>query len=80
MESLSHEPIWIALAVDALVVMANDLRDLRVVVNVREDPLSDNGVLLHLAPLFERQGAGLLEQTGRKPDLADVVDEPAQVR
>ena len=78
--SSAEQPVGIALPVDTLMVVANDLCDFRVIVDVREDALTDLGVLLHLAPLFERERAGLLEQTGGKPNLADVVDEPAQMR
>jgi hypothetical protein len=58
---------------------SDDVSDLRVVVDVAEDPLSDLGVLLHLPALFESQRPWLLEQAGRESDLADVVDEPAKV-
>ena len=34
---------------------------------------------LHLSPLIERERTGLLEQSGRQPDLSDVVDEAAEV-
>ncbi len=61
-------------------MVANDGRDLRVLVDVAEDPLADRRVLLHLPTLVERERTGLLEETGREPDLADVVHEPAQVR
>ena len=47
-----NETIWIASAIDALVVMSDNPCDLRVIVNVREDPLSDYHVLLHLTALF----------------------------
>ena len=36
-------------------------------------------VLLHLAPLLERQGAGFLKKPRRQTDLADVVNQPAQM-
>ena len=57
----------------------DDVRDLRVVVDVPEDPLADFGVLLHLPALLERQRPGLLEQARGEPDLADVVYEAAEV-
>ena len=42
-----------------------------------KDALTDRRVLLHLPTLIESQRPGLFEQTGRKPDLPDVVNEPA---
>ena len=67
--SSSAQTIGIALAVDALVVVAHDRRDLRVLVDVREDSLADRGVLLHLTALLERQRAWLLEKPGGRPIL-----------
>ena len=72
-------PVGISHAVDALVMGAHDVGDLRVVVDVAEDPLADLGVLLHLPALLEGQRARFLEQAGRQPDLSDVVDEAAKV-
>src|SRR6266540_6655939 len=60
-------------------VVADDPRDLLVVLYLRKDPFTDSGVLLHLPTLVERQWAGLLEQPRREPNFPDVVDEPAQV-
>jgi hypothetical protein len=58
-------------------MMTDHLRDLRVVLDLGQDPLADLGVLLHLPPFRERERPRLLEQPGGKPDLADVVHEPA---
>ena len=60
--------------------MTHDLGDLCVVLHLGQDPLADLGVLLHLPPLTERERARLLEESGRQPDLADVVHEPTLVR
>ena len=61
-------------------MVADDLRDLGVVVHLREDALTDHGVLLHLTALFKREGTGLSRaDPGGKTDLADVVDEAAQM-
>src|SRR5207249_6519492 len=49
-----------------------------VIVDIAQDPLADLGMALHLSALLERQWSRLLEQTGWKTDLADVVDEPAK--
>ena len=78
--SSSTQAIRVSLAVDALVVMPDDRRDLGVLVDVGEDPLADRRVLLHLASLLERQRAGLLEEPRREADLADVVNEAAEIR
>src|SRR3954471_21239240 len=37
-------------------------------------------MLLHLTPLVERKSARLLEQTGRKPNLSNVMHQAAKVR
>src|SRR5204863_1123060 len=62
-----------------LVMEANDLRHVCVRIDLHEDVLADRGMLLHLAALLERQRARLFEQAGRQTDLADVVDESAEV-
>ena len=77
---LVSKAVGIPLAVDALMMVADDRRDLRVLVDVRQDSLADRGVLLHLAPLLERERTGLLEQARWQADLADVVNEAAEVR
>ena len=59
--------------------MANDPGDLGVVIDLREDSFADLRVLFHPTSFLERQSTGLLKQSRRKPHLADVVDEPAQV-
>src|SRR4029079_13690729 len=66
-------------AVDALVMRTDDVADFRVVVDVAQDPFADLRVLLHLSTLVQCEWAGLLEQTGRKPDLPYVMDEAAKV-
>ena len=71
--------IWVALAVDPLVMVTDDRRDLRVLVDVGEDSLADRRVLLHLASLFEGERARLLQKPRRQPDLADVVNEAAEI-
>ncbi len=48
------EAVRIPLAVDALVVMTDDPRDLGVLVHMSKDALADCRVLLHLAALIER--------------------------
>jgi hypothetical protein len=60
-------------------MVSNDLRDLCVIVDFRKDPFPDDRVLFHLSTFLERQRARLLEQSGWKPDLPDVMDKTAQV-
>src|ERR1051326_2243835 len=60
-------------------VVPHDAGDLAVVVHVLEDALPDDRVLLHVAPLLEREGARLLEQARGQADLADVVNKPTQM-
>ena len=67
--SSACEAVRIPLTVPPFVVMANDPRDLRVVLDLREDSLADLGVRLHDAPLGERQCSGLLEKPGGSPIL-----------
>src|SRR5581483_4573295 len=76
---LSSETVRVTLTVDPLMMVPHHSGDFRVRVNVRKDSLSNFRVALHLASLIERQRAGLLEQTSRKSDLPDVVNEAAQV-
>ena len=74
------ESVGVTLSVDALVVMADDRGDLRVLVDVRKDALPDRRVFLHLSALLEGERTRLFEQSGRKADLPDVVHEAAEVR
>ena len=74
------ETVRIALTVDSLVVMADDPSRSPSTRHVGEDALSDRRVLLHLAALLERERAGLFEESRRKADLPDVVDEATEVR
>ena len=77
---LVAESVRISLAVDSLMVMADDSGDLRVLVDIGEDSLADRRVLLHLAAFLECQSSGFLEQTGRESDLPDVVNEAGNER
>jgi len=60
-------------------VVTNDLGDLSVVGNVRQDSLADRCVLFHLPSLLQRKGTRLFEQAHGEPDLSDVVDETAKM-
>ncbi len=77
--SIAIDAIWIAHSIDALVVRPDDVCDLRVIVDVAQDPLADFGVLLHLPAFLEGQRARLFEQARRQADLADVVHQTAEV-
>src|SRR5215208_212401 len=65
----SH-PIRVSLSVNALMVMANNPRNLGVVVDLPQDPLANHRVLLHLSTLIEIQRTRLLQESRREPDLA----------
>ena len=56
-------------------MMADDLRDLGVVFDLRENPLANRGMLLHLAPFLQSERPWLLQETCREADLPDVVDQ-----
>src|SRR5215510_8896294 len=60
-------------------MVPDDPRDVRVILNLREDVFANNRMLFHLTPFFQGQGSGLLEETRRKPDFSNVVDEPAKM-
>ena len=60
-------------------MMPNYPCDLCVVLYIRQNPLADNGMLLHPTALIQCQGAGLLQQTSWKTHFADVVHKPAQM-
>ncbi len=50
-----------------------------VVVDIGKDALGNSGVFLHLTAFVECEGTGLLEQSGGKPDLPNVVNETAKM-
>ena len=60
-------------------MVPDDVRDLGIVVDLCEDPLCDDRVLFHLPSLVEREGSRFLQKTWWKPNLADVVNQAAQV-
>ena len=60
-------------------MVPDDRGDLRISIDVRQDPLADLGVALHFTALVQREGTGLLEQPSWETDLPDVVHESAQV-
>ena len=60
-------------------VMAHDGGDLGVRVDVRQDSLTNLGVKLHLSSFLQRERARLLQQASRKTDLADVMNESADI-
>ncbi len=72
--------VWVALPIDSLVVVPHHRCNLGVGIDLRENPLADFGVLLHLPTLIECQGARLLEEASRETDLSDVVHETTKLR
>ena len=54
------DAVGIAHAIDALVMRPDDVGDLRVVLDIPQDPLADLGVLLHQSALVKGQWARLL--------------------
>jgi hypothetical protein len=60
-------------------MVADDLGDFLVVLDLREDSLADRGMLLHLSTLVEREGASFFEEARRQSDLSNVVNEPSEM-
>ena len=77
---VAGQSVGVTVSVNPLVVMPDDTGDLRVGLDLPEDVFPDRRVILHQSTLFERERTHLLEQTCRQPDLADVMNESAQVR
>ena len=67
------------MAIDPLVVMANNSRDLLVALHFGQNSLADYGVLLHPPTLVKREGTWLLQQAGRKANLSDVVEQATKM-
>ena len=59
--------------------MAYNVSDLFVALDVSQDSFTDYWMSLHLTTLVGCEWTHLFEQSRRKPDLADVVDEPSEV-
>ena len=72
---LAGEPGQVALAVPALVVVADAGADVVDVGHVADDEVAERDVLLDDLVLVRRQAAGLAEDVVRDADLADVVEE-----
>ncbi len=58
---LLAQAVGISLTIDTLVVETHNGRDLRVLVDMPEDPLADGRVLLHLPSFLERKCTWFLE-------------------
>jgi hypothetical protein len=65
--------------VDSFMVVANDLRDFAIPIDLLEDPLANNWVCLHLSALVECERTRLLEKTRLKTYLPDVMNESTDV-
>src|SRR3954468_19033573 len=61
-------------------MVPDNTRDFCIVINLRQDPLTDWRVQFHLSPLVKTERPALFEQTGRKADLPDVMDKATQMR
>ena len=62
---LALNAVRVTLAVDALMMMANNGRDVVVCVDLTENPFADHRVILHYPPLFERERSLLAEKARR---------------
>ena len=71
--------VGVALAVVALVAGADDRTDVLELLDRREDPLAELRVRLDQRPLLVRQRPRLGQDRGRNPDLADVVEQRAEL-
>jgi len=67
------QPVRVATTVDSFVMVADDSRYLRVVVNVEQDPLTNDWMVFHHASLGQREGSWLLQKAGWQSDLPDVM-------
>src|SRR4051794_37970407 len=59
-------------------MVPNDGRNLSVVLDSGKNPFADHAVLLHHAPLVQRQRPWFLQEPGRQTNLADVVNESGE--
>src|SRR5690606_7682417 len=76
-DALAGEPVRVAVAVPALMVVADHPRDVAQERNGLQDVLADLGMAADRDVLLLRQTAGLVQDAVVDPDLADVVEEPA---
>src|SRR5205807_8885850 len=76
-ELRAEQAVGIARAVQPLVVPADDGQEVPQALERLADALADERVLVHHDPLFFGQPAGLVDDLGGDPDLADVVQDAA---
>src|SRR5204862_1612136 len=76
---VAGDPVRIAPSVEMLMAAPHDRANLSQALDRREDPLTQLGVLLHDPALFAGQGPRLEQDAGRDSDLADVVEERAEL-
>ncbi len=72
--SSAGQLVGVAVAVPALVRVADERPDRREELDRLEDPLADERVGRHLGPLLLGQGPGLVQEARRDRELADVVE------
>src|SRR5207247_11141580 len=73
------ETVRVALPVPALMMVANDSCNLGIVIDLGQDTLTNGRVFLHLPAFVQRQRSRLLEESGWKANLDNVMYEAAQV-
>ena len=78
-DELAGELVRIPAAVPPLVTMAHDRADVLQAVDRRDDPLAELGVRLDHRALLDGEVPGLGQDLGRDADLADVVEERAEL-
>ena len=76
---VAAQAVGIAAAVEALVVVPDDLADEPQRTQLAAQPVADHGVLLHQLELFARERRRLEQQGVRDADLADVVQVAAAI-
>src|SRR4051812_25194217 len=76
---LARDAVRVAAAVPALVAMTDDRPPLQQAVDRSDDPLAERRVRLDQRTLLGRQAARLREDHARDADLADVVQEGAEL-
>jgi hypothetical protein len=78
-DDLARQPVRVAAAVPALVVMADHQLGLAEELDLAQDLPAHQRMALHQRPLFRRQRLGLPQDRVRHRDLADVVQQEAEL-
>src|SRR5712691_4624647 len=75
-DALSRQPVWIAAAIVALMVVANDVSGVGKELERRHDLRTRERVSSHGDPLLVREGTALAQDVLGHPDLAQVMEQP----